>query len=583
MKRSPIAKTSIILFSLLLFVSSLSLLTFSQTTTTSVSQTIVYTTPQSISNHVYYLSLTIKGEIVTNKTSIRSNITSIFSNISALGLPPLPLNGFPLTPPQAIGDNIYFIYVPGVTSISNLSSLILNKYNSTYLAYANYTNGSWHVKNLVTSGIVTGISVYNDSLYALWKQSPTGEAHLLVISQNRVVRNVSVNVPNASSIEVGNGVGVVSNVSPLSFNLQTLYSSEINVEFFVINLTTGKVIYKIPDYKGLSPVQVSVSNNLGLVSYIPMPLISTSSSSSSGYSSSSSMTSYIVLYNLSTGNMTSEKSFNGIALGYINDKFILVYYSPTSETGAVEIFTVYNLSWGQLYQTAEPITPQSFYFPDGLFVNSTAVTILLTQYSELINTQATQVTLTSSLKFINALQAPQPFTINVSEQHYPGYTTLNISWNESQASTYMVYVNNHQVGPTKSESIQYNVTENGTYLIKVIAENPLGEVQENMTVNVTVYPVQVTSTTTSSTTTTTSSSSTTTTTTSTTTTTTTSSTTTTSMAVTTSSSTVSPLTTSSSTTTSQSATTFSTTLVIAIVLIVVAVVALAVFFLARRK
>jgi len=131
---SPIIKMSIILFSLILF-SSLSLLTFSQTTTIPFSETIVYTTPQSISNHVYYLSLTIKGEIVANKTSVRSNITSITGYISALGLPPLPLNGIPITPPQAIGDNIYFVYLPGVTSISNFSSLISNKYNLTYLDF----------------------------------------------------------------------------------------------------------------------------------------------------------------------------------------------------------------------------------------------------------------------------------------------------------------------------------------------------------------------------------------------------------------------------------------------------------------
>ena len=582
MKRSTITKTSIILFSLLFFVSSLSLLTLSQTTTTSFSETIVYTTPQSISNHVYYLSLTIKGEVVTNKTSVRSNVTSISSNISALALPPLHLNGFPITPPQAIGDNIYFVYVPRVTSISNLSSLILNKYNSTYLACANYTNGSWHVKNVITSGIVTGISVYNDSLYAIWKQSPTGEAHLLVISQNHIVRNVSVNVPNASSIEVGNGVGVVSNVSPLSFNLQMLISFEINVEYFVINLTTGKVIYKIPDYNGISPVQVSVSNGLGLVSYVP-PLIFYSRSSP-GYSSSSSITSYIVLYNLSTGKIISPvKSFNGIALGYINDKFMLVYYAPTSETSPVDIFTVYNLSWGQLYQSAEPITPQSVYMTDGLFVNSTTVTILLTQLSMSINTQTNQVMMTSALEFVNALQVPKPFTINVSEQHYHGYTTLDISWNENQSSTYLVYVNNTLVGQTKSEFIQYNVTENGTYFIKVVAENPLGEVQENTTVKVIVYPVQTTSTSTTTTSTTTTTTSTTTFTTSSSSTTTTSTTTTsttssTTRAVTSSYSTVS----SSTATTSHSTTSFSTALVIAIVVIVVIVVGLAVF-LARRK
>ena len=571
MKRSLIIKTSVILFSLVLF-SSMSLLAFSQTTTIPFSITLVYTTPQSISNHVYYLSLSMKGEVVVNKTSVRYNSTSISANISALGLPPLPLKGIPITPPLAIGDNIYFVYIPGVTSISNLSSLVLSKLNITnaYLAYANYTNGSWHVKNVITSGIVTGISVYNNSVYALWKPSPTGETYLLLISQNHVVRNVSINVPNASSIEVGEGFGVVSNVSPLSFNLQMLTSASIKAEYFVINLTNGKVIYKIPDYMGLSPVVVSVSNDLLLVSYIPMPLVSVSSS---GYISSS----YIVLYNLSTGKpIEPAKSFNGIALGYINGKFILVYNAQTSGTSTTVTFEVYNLSWVQFYREVEIATPFSVYIPDGLFVNSTSVVILLTQVSTSINMQTNQVTMTSSLKFITALQKPKPFTISVSEQHYYGYTILNISWNETQPSTYLVYVNGTLVGQTKSEFIQYNATENGTYLIKVVAENPLGEIQENITVKVIVYPVQIVTTTTSTTTTSTTTTSSTTTTTSTTST----ITSTTTSATTSTTSTVSTSTTTSSTTTKPAS--FNTTLVIAIVVIVVIVIALA-LFLVRRK
>jgi len=282
-----------------------------------------------------------------------------------------------------------------------------------------------------------------------------------------------------------------------------------------------------------------------------------------------------VLYNLSTGKVISPvKSFNGIALGYINDKFILVYYAPTSETSAVDIFTVYNLSWGQLYQNAEPITPQSVYMTDGLFVNSTTVSILLTQLSMLINTQTNQVMMTSALEFVNALQVPKPFTINVSEQHYPGYTLLNISWNENQSDTYLVNINNTLVGQTRSEFFQYNITENSTYLIKVIAENPLGEIQESIAINVTVHPVQKTTTTT---TTSTTSPSTMTSTTST------SSTTTTSSIVTSLSSTTSSSTSTSSTTSTHSTTSLSTTLVIAIVVIVIIVIVLAVFFLARRK
>jgi len=560
MKKYSLVKTSIILFSLLLFVSSLSLLTFSQATTISFNESVVSTTPQSISNHVYYLSLTVKGEIIINKTSESVNITSMTGYISALGLPPLPLNGVPLTPPQAIGDNIYFDFVPNVSSITNLHNI-----TEAYLAYANYTNGSWHVKNLITSGIVTGIFAYNNSLYALWKSSQEGETYLLSVSQNNVIKNVSINIPNASYIEVGKGIAVISNSSSSSLNLQSLLTTGLNIQYYVINLSTGKVIYKIPDYNGNPPILVSVSNDLGLVSYTSV------TESSNGLS-------YLVLYNLSTGKILSEKSFYGTAIGYINGKFILAYEEQVVGTSGIETLSVYNLTWGQLYQESETISPSLLYSPDGLFVNSSTVSILLTQVSQHVNIQTDQVMENSSLKIVSVFQMPKPFTINVSEQHYPGYTLLNISWNENQSDTYLVYVNNSLLGQTKSESMQYNVTENGTYLMKVIAENPLGEIQENITINVTVYRVQITSTTTTSTITTTS------TTTSTTTTMISSTTTTTSSAITSSSTASSPTTTmtSSSTTTSHSTTSFNTTIVIAIVLIVVVVIAL-ILFLARRK
>jgi len=564
MKKFPMIKMFVILFSLLLFVSSLSLLASSQATIISFNETIVSTTPQSVSNHVYYLSLTLKGETIINETSESVNITSMTGYISALGLPPLPLNGVPIQPPQAIGDNIYFAYVPGVSSITNLHNI-----TEAYLAYANYTNGSWHVKNVITSGIVTGIFAYNNSLYALWKSSQEGETYLLSVSQNNVIKNVSISIPNASYIEVGKGIAVISNSSSSSLNLQSLLTTGLNIQYYVINLSTGKVIYKIPDYNGNSPILVSVSNDLGLVSYIPI------TGSSNGLS-------YLVLYNLSssTPKILSEKSFSGTALGYINVNFILAFDEQVVGTSGIETLSVYNLTWGQLYQESETISPTSLISPDGLFVNSSTVSILLTQVSQHVNIQAYQVTENSSLKIINVFQVPKPFTISVSEQHYPGYTLLNISWNENQSDTYLVYINNSIVGHTKNEFIQYNVTENGTYLIKVIAQNPLGEIQETTTVNVTVYPVQITSTITTSTTSSTTTTSTTTSTTS---------STTTSTAITSSSSIVSPPTnvtksssTTSSTTSTQSTTNLSTTLIIVIVLIVVVVIAL-IFFLARRK
>jgi len=373
-----------------------SITTFSLALELSLSGTIVVTTPQSISNHVYYLSESVNGEVTMNGGSTNINITSVSTFISGLGLPPLPLNGVPITPPKAVGGNIYFVYVPGVSSIPNGYTL-----NETYLAYANYTNGSWHVKNVITNGVVSDIFPYNNSVYALWKSSPAGKTYLLLISQNRVVSNVSINVANASTIEVSNGFGVISNAS-LNFT-QELVGLHTNTEYFVINLSTGKVLYQIPDYNDVKPNSVSVSNGIGLVTYVQ-----------------SSSSSYLVLLNLSTGQIISVKSFNEVTVGFVNDKFILVEEEQTNGNNVIETFSIYNMSWGLLYHETMVGSESSLYDADGLLVNSTDATILLTHVSTQVNVFGLKVTITSSLEFNNALQAPKPFTIYVSELNYPG-------------------------------------------------------------------------------------------------------------------------------------------------------------------
>jgi len=343
-------KKALLSFFLILpfFLSSIT--TFSLALDLSLSGTIVVTTPQSISNHVYYLSESVKGQVTVNGGSTNINITSVSTFISGLGLPPLPLNGVPITPPKAVGDNIYFVYVPGVSSIPNGYSL-----NETYLAYANYTNGSWHVKNVITNGVVSDIFAYNNSIYALWKSSPAGKTYLLSLFHNQVVRNVSINVANASTIEVSNCLGVISNAS-LNFT-QELVGLHTNTEYFVINLSTGKVLYQIPDYNDVKPNSVSVSNGIGLVTYVQ-----------------SASSSYLVLLNLSTGKIISVKSFNEVAVGFINDKFILVEEEQTNGNNVIETFSIYNMSWGLLYHETMVGSESSLYDADGLLVNSTDLT-----------------------------------------------------------------------------------------------------------------------------------------------------------------------------------------------------------------
>ena len=446
------------LFLLFLLISLIALPSFSQTNVITSNIEFIYSSPQSISNHVYYLSLILKGEII-NGTSAKVNITSISGYIGALGLPPLPLNGVPISPPLAIGDNIYFIYVPNVTAIS----LAIKK---AYLACANYTNGSWHLKNLITRGIVTGISAYNNSVYALWKSS--GKTYLLTISQGRVVSNVTLSVANITSIEAGNGAGVVSNASLI---LSIIGFPTAEAKYYVINLSTGKVLYEIPDYNNISPALVSVSGNLALVAYI------------------TNASSILVLYSLTTGKILSEKIFEGIIISsYINDKFILVEeVQKNSNRSAIGSISIYNLSWGLVYQQKEYLSPFSFSQIDGLYLNSTNLVIIMTRIS--VQHHNNQTVTTSTLKFITALQAPKPFTIYVTPIYHPGVTTLNISWNANPKTTYSVYFNGTLITETTSSYVLYNVTENGTYLVKIVAENPLGKVEENVSIKVIVKPI----------------------------------------------------------------------------------------------
>ena len=443
-----------------------SITTFSLSIQLSLSGTIVITTPQSISNNIYYLTESVEGEVTVNGGSTSIDITSVSTSIGGQGIPLLSLNGTVITPPKAIGDDIYFVYVPGVTSIPNGYTL-----TEAYLAYANYTDGNWNVKNVIANGIVSDFSVCNNSIYALWKSSLNSQTYLLLISQNQVVRNVSINVVNASTIEVSHGLGVVSN-APLNFT-QDLVGLHTDTEYFVINISTGKVIYQIPDYNNVMPNSVSVSNGIGLVTYVQ-----------------SASSSYLVLYNLSTGKAISNKSFNGVTVGFINRELILVEEEQASGSNIIEKFSIYNLSWALLYHKTMVGSEYSLYDADGLLINSNGVAIILTHVSTEVNVFGLQVTVSSSLEFINALEAPKPFTIYVTELPHPGYTILNISWGENQQYTYLVYINNTFIGQTKGESVQYNATNNGTYLIKVVAENPLGKLQENATVSVKVYPVQ---------------------------------------------------------------------------------------------
>lgn len=434
---------------------------------------IAYTTPSGISNHIFYLCVDISGtaQIGLESQGFSLNISSISTYITDNGVIPLPLNGTAISTPKVVDTTeVFFIYIPGVNSITPQNLNI----TASYLAYSNFTGNNWgKVVNVITQGVTTDFSVYDNKIYAIWRPYyNSSESYLLTITpQGNIVSNISLGIKNALLITVSNDeLGVVENgsVSQILSNLQSI-SSKINIgDFFVINMTTGKILYEIPQFNGLNPSGVSVNKEgLLLVSY------------------STNTFSYLVLYNLSNGKIISSSSFSTVTVGFINGNYILAEEFQKGFASIITTIVVYNLSWSPIYNKTEN-SLTTYQLADGLFINSTGVFALITQ----INSQASlsQILVSSSIKLINILSPPSRFSIYVTQEHHPGYTLLNISWNENQQAKFMVYVNSTLIKVTDKHFIQLNITENSTLEIKIVAINQLGNVSENFTVKVIVYP-----------------------------------------------------------------------------------------------
>lgn len=442
---------------------------------------IIYTSPSAVlNNSIFYLCAIINGTVSLNLVSQSAtfNVTSVSTYLSGLNIPILQLDGFVISTPKVIGNKVFFIYLPGVKSI-NPSNLTIKK---SYFAYASF-NGNWgKVINLLTYGASEDFDVYNNTVYLIWKPSySSSNSFLLILNSNGILlNNISLNIINATSISVSNGLGVIGNssISQLT-SLENLSVSGLVGDYFVINLSNGKVLYEIPEYNGLEPSLVSVSDNLALVTY------------------SSSSASYLVLYNLSNQKILSTREYNSEAIGYINDGYILVEQIVKSNFGINSIITVYNENWSVIYQKSQQ-SLTSYLLADGLIVNSTSVTAIITT----INTELSfsQITIISSIELIKVLEAPEPFTISVYEYHYPGYTILYLIWNEKVPSTFYVYFNNSLRSILHQNYVEYNITQNVTYLVKIVAMNALGNITENIIIKIIVYPYlsKITSTTTTS-------------------------------------------------------------------------------------
>lgn len=436
----------------------------------------IYTSSSGVSNNnnLFYLCIVLNGELNISGLSLTSSelsISSISTYISGIDIPSLQLNGLVVSTPKVINNSVFFTYIPGVKSVSKINI------TSDYLAYANYTQNGWgKVVNLITKGITEDFSILNNLVYAIWKPSPTtSTSYLLVLNKDGIIEeNVSLPILNASIIyTISPYMGIIGNTSTNIFsslsNISLSTVQSVQGEYYIANLTNGRIIKEVPFFEGKEPTYISVSKDgLAVFSYV-----------FSGQSD-------LVLYNVTSQKAISSKMFQGDAIGYIsNDNFIMVSdLQQTSQLSLTSLILVYDMNWSLIY-SKESSSLSSYLLGEGLFVTNNSLTGIIATISTQFSIEG--ITISTTLELQNVLHSPLPFSISYTEEKNNGYTLVYITWNEKEPSRYTVIINGSVVKTTYQESYLYNATTNTTLYVKVIAVNQLGNLSSNITIDVIVY------------------------------------------------------------------------------------------------
>ena len=456
----------IILLSLLLL--SFPLITNAQISA-SFNATFIYASPHSISgNNIFYLVINAEGSA---SLSGSYTVNSITTYLAGYGIPSYsPPNGLVVSKPFVINNTVYFICVPDKKSINPSSPNI----NVAYLAYVKF-NGKWgSLKYLINTGFTEDFYVFKNKIYVIWYPNESSNTPYLVVMnlKGKIISNSSLPIPNVVSIAVLSENGLVVANSTNKLPILQLASGSISS----VSLPTEEVfiisngIREVPAYHGLSPSQFCIINSSTLLLDY----------SSNDYS-------YVVEYNVNN-DIYYVKEFEGTStISYSNG--IIVVNSVYRNGFTINYYNyVYNMNWTLLYSNSGSSSFPSISLEVAEATTTSPIYLFMVKVSGKITSlfpPSYSVSSTPTLVYIG--EPPQPFVIKVDQLYYHGYTILDLSWNESVPSTFLVYLNGTIIAKTLSTTYYLNLTRNETVNITIKAMNQFGSISESKVIYVKVY------------------------------------------------------------------------------------------------
>ena len=327
--------------------------------------------------------------------------------------------------PVHIGNYFFFTYLPNVQALKAETPKI-PEVSKDYLAYVEFTGNGWgEVKNIITSGFTSFLTVYNNTVYALWRPTANSSAsYLLSITPNgKIISNVSLHVINASYLfPVTNDVGIIENFTPLIiysfvmsfFHVNPFPNIQVTESYYIVNLTNGNIISDFPEYDNTSPLTIPYSGNgLILASYF------------------ANNSNYLVLYS-SLGKIVSEKSFKGVLLAaWINGSYIIVKNSSVINGVWENEFRIYNYNWTLLYSYYFNVSSSSgIGFGKPVIVNSSLEYIVFTFITKVINQ-----TLKEYIGNITIGKVPIPLNVTTTSTTTTETTTTSSTINKTTPTT----------------------------------------------------------------------------------------------------------------------------------------------------
>jgi hypothetical protein len=447
----------------------------------------------------YYVMNVSTSGIEFKEFIIKGNLVASFNNNF------YKFNLTTITPPSvsAYGGKLLIVLLATNQKIINITSFSLTKNLSVYYMFFDgkyFTNPT----PLINFGFPESVLTNGTHILVLWKASYNASKTYLLIFQNfKIIRNVSL-TENITSLVMFYKDKILAINSPLLGSLQSL--TRISSP-----LTTNFSIAYVIDFNGSIIKEFSITS-VGKVHGSPELFY---------VNNYGGFRSVITIYNLTSGKLVQQ-----FTLPYIVTNLFILYnryivYSGV-RVGALEtnqILQVMVYKGGSWYNYTSlvfpPALPQSLTYITlvGAGFSNSSTTIFLINSTNYIVSRTPPIQIQSIILpwnlTINFTPPPKP-EVNIRQVTNLGQTTLYIHYNENNANLYgvyniTIYLNNKIIYTSSKPSgtISYNVYENGTYNLVVIAMNIFGTTNTTKQIKVIVLPKQVNNTQTVTTTTTT--------------------------------------------------------------------------------